>query len=325
MDGQDHVFVVNRRDITDEEKETSSSAPSIIKFDTAGDVVGSWGDQTTVPNSIHGCFVDRPGNVWVAGNSDGMVQKYSPRRQAAPADRHSAAVRHRRRQRAAAKATNTAQRSAATCRRHGDRSGQRRHLCRRRLRQPARRGVRQGGQVPAPVGPPGDAGGNAEGRRRRVRRGGALRRHRATPGWSTCATARATACRCSTRSATSSATSGSATAGTAARQARHGVVDRVLARSAAEVHVRDERRATSRCTSSITRAEKILSSFGRPGHQLGDFTHGHTHRGRFARQHLRRGDELGPAHPEVQGPGRAVMLTIPSPRTNAVMLPLACR
>src|SRR5262245_49454761 len=75
---QDHVYVVNRRDITDEEKETSISAPSIIKFDPAGNVVGSWGDQSTVPGSIHGCEVDRDNNVWVAGNGDGVVQKYSP-------------------------------------------------------------------------------------------------------------------------------------------------------------------------------------------------------------------------------------------------------
>jgi sugar lactone lactonase YvrE len=75
---QDHIYVVNRRNITDEEKETSISAPSIIKFDTAGNVVGSWGDQNTVPNSIHGCIVDRDNNVYVAGNSDAVVQKYAP-------------------------------------------------------------------------------------------------------------------------------------------------------------------------------------------------------------------------------------------------------
>src|SRR5215203_4596521 len=75
---QDHIYVVNRRNITDEEKETSISAPSIIKFDTDGNVVGSWGDQNTVPNSIHGCFVDHDKNVYVAGNSDGIVQKYAP-------------------------------------------------------------------------------------------------------------------------------------------------------------------------------------------------------------------------------------------------------
>src|SRR3954466_12984657 len=55
---QDHIYVVNRRNITNEEKETSVSAPSIIKFDSAGNVVGSWGDEKTVPNSIHGCAID---------------------------------------------------------------------------------------------------------------------------------------------------------------------------------------------------------------------------------------------------------------------------
>jgi DNA-binding beta-propeller fold protein YncE len=75
---QDHIYVVNRRNITDEEKETSVSAPSIIKFDSAGNVVGSWGDEKTVPNSIHGCVIDKDNNVYVAGNSDGVIQKYSP-------------------------------------------------------------------------------------------------------------------------------------------------------------------------------------------------------------------------------------------------------
>src|SRR5215468_1543402 len=64
LGARDEIFVVNRGDITDEEKETSSSAPSIIKFDTDGNVLGSWGDKTTVPDSIHGCFVDRLGNIF---------------------------------------------------------------------------------------------------------------------------------------------------------------------------------------------------------------------------------------------------------------------
>jgi DNA-binding beta-propeller fold protein YncE len=76
--GGDYVYVVNRRNITDEEKETSISAPSIIKFDTEGNVAGSWGDDSTVPRSIHGCFVDQENNVWVAGNADGAIQKYAP-------------------------------------------------------------------------------------------------------------------------------------------------------------------------------------------------------------------------------------------------------
>src|SRR3977135_3956068 len=75
---EDAVYVVNRRNITDEEKETSISAPSIIKFDPDGKVVGSWGDPTTAPRPILGCFVDHEKNVWVAGNGDGVIQKYAP-------------------------------------------------------------------------------------------------------------------------------------------------------------------------------------------------------------------------------------------------------
>ena len=39
VDSHDHVIVVNRGDITDEEKETSLQAPPIIMFDAAGNVV----------------------------------------------------------------------------------------------------------------------------------------------------------------------------------------------------------------------------------------------------------------------------------------------
>ena len=76
IDAQDNVYVVNRRDITDEEKETSISAPSVIKFDPAGNMVASWGDAAIIPRSIHGCATDRDSNLWVAGNGDGIIQKY---------------------------------------------------------------------------------------------------------------------------------------------------------------------------------------------------------------------------------------------------------
>jgi DNA-binding beta-propeller fold protein YncE len=74
----DNVYVVNRQDITREEQETSTPAPAIIKFSPAGDVIASWGTPKTVPGSIHGCFVDLAGNIWVAGNGDAMIQKYGP-------------------------------------------------------------------------------------------------------------------------------------------------------------------------------------------------------------------------------------------------------
>lgn len=77
---------------------TASSIPSppIVAFDEDGRVVTSFGDATlfqpgdltlppgaepggakVMPHGAHGCFVDYQDNVWVGGNADGVVQKYS--------------------------------------------------------------------------------------------------------------------------------------------------------------------------------------------------------------------------------------------------------
>jgi sugar lactone lactonase YvrE len=76
-DAHDHIVVVDRRNITKEEAETSQAAPPIMMFDTTGKLVASWGDPNVVPNSIHGCAFDKENNVWVAGNDDGILQKYT--------------------------------------------------------------------------------------------------------------------------------------------------------------------------------------------------------------------------------------------------------
>ena len=76
-DAHDHLVVTNRRDITAEEAETSLQAPSVLVFDTAGALVHSFGDADTVPNVVHGCFVDHENNIWLTGNGDGIVQKWS--------------------------------------------------------------------------------------------------------------------------------------------------------------------------------------------------------------------------------------------------------
>ncbi|HSU62951.1 MAG TPA: beta-propeller fold lactonase family protein [Burkholderiales bacterium] len=74
----------------------SKASPPVIEFDTEGNVVRAWGNPALVPagtigpagnniggqnavlpNSIHGCFVDYQDNIWIGGNGDGVVQKYS--------------------------------------------------------------------------------------------------------------------------------------------------------------------------------------------------------------------------------------------------------
>ena len=105
VDSQDHVFVVTRgfqtgglaspegvggADPKTGQFAKSKASPPVIEFDQEGNVANSWGDPSIVPagqphagqnavlpNGIHGCFVDYQDNVWIGGNGDGVVQKYS--------------------------------------------------------------------------------------------------------------------------------------------------------------------------------------------------------------------------------------------------------
>ena len=77
VDSRDHVFIVTRGNLVNS-PETLDSVPAapVIEFDTAGNVVNAWGDRNVLPNGLHGCFIDYQDNVWIAGNGDGIVQKY---------------------------------------------------------------------------------------------------------------------------------------------------------------------------------------------------------------------------------------------------------
>jgi hypothetical protein len=102
IDSQDHLFIVTRGFQTGGlvspegvggKFMKSRPSPPVIEFDEEGNVVNAWGDPSLVPastpagpndgknavlpNGIHGCFVDYQDNVWIAGNGDGVVQKYT--------------------------------------------------------------------------------------------------------------------------------------------------------------------------------------------------------------------------------------------------------
>ena len=62
VDGNDHI---------------AQAAPPVMEFDQTGNVVNSWGDRQVMAESLHGCSFDAQGNIWIAGNGDGFVQKYS--------------------------------------------------------------------------------------------------------------------------------------------------------------------------------------------------------------------------------------------------------
>ncbi|MGE4657889.1 MAG: 6-bladed beta-propeller [Gammaproteobacteria bacterium] len=77
VDSHDHITIVDRRNITEEETETAIPAPPIMMFNLEGELINSFGDPNLVPIGIHACFYDTGDNVWVAGNQDSIAQKYS--------------------------------------------------------------------------------------------------------------------------------------------------------------------------------------------------------------------------------------------------------
>ena len=89
IDSHDHIVTVNRgflrNGLLAQEGDHSIPAPPVIMYDTDGSIVRSWGDATltpegaaaVLPGGIHGCFADFEDNIWIAGNADGVVQKWS--------------------------------------------------------------------------------------------------------------------------------------------------------------------------------------------------------------------------------------------------------
>jgi hypothetical protein len=77
IDSHDHVFTINRGNLQAPETVVAIASPPVIEFDRQGNVANAWGNRDVLPNGLHGCFVDHEDNVWIAGNGDGIVQKYS--------------------------------------------------------------------------------------------------------------------------------------------------------------------------------------------------------------------------------------------------------
>ncbi len=79
VDSHDHVVVLDRRSITADQAQRGFVPTSpILMFDVEGDLIAHWGDPDSVPiERVHGCTFDTDDNLWITGNRDGIVQKYS--------------------------------------------------------------------------------------------------------------------------------------------------------------------------------------------------------------------------------------------------------
>ena len=82
VDSRDHVFILNRRNLTGFEMQAGTASPAVIEFDRGGNVVNGWPPEPRpmpdpfLPDGLHGIFVDHEDNVWIGGNGDAIVQKY---------------------------------------------------------------------------------------------------------------------------------------------------------------------------------------------------------------------------------------------------------
>jgi hypothetical protein len=76
IDAFDNIVVCNRQDITEEEAESGENAPMVIVFDIEGKVVKHWGDKEKMPIKPERLNIDFQRNIWITGQRDGMLQKY---------------------------------------------------------------------------------------------------------------------------------------------------------------------------------------------------------------------------------------------------------
>jgi DNA-binding beta-propeller fold protein YncE len=93
VDGENHIWLLQRpnSDTVDElgaaqtppRSECCISAPPILEFDVQGNLLRSFGGPGQGydwPTSEHGIFIDKKGNIWIAGNApvDRQVLKFGP-------------------------------------------------------------------------------------------------------------------------------------------------------------------------------------------------------------------------------------------------------
>ena len=92
VDGQDHIWVLQRPASSSRVElgaaqnppmsDCCNKTPSLLEFDSAGNVIRSWGGQGFVkdwPSTEHAIWVDKSGNVWISGSGadDRQVLKFT--------------------------------------------------------------------------------------------------------------------------------------------------------------------------------------------------------------------------------------------------------
>lgn len=78
IDSRDHVYLLNRQNVVEDDLDGARLAPPVIELDPEGRVVRGWGDPDLIGGRLHDCHVDNQGNIWLVAAATGYIQKYSP-------------------------------------------------------------------------------------------------------------------------------------------------------------------------------------------------------------------------------------------------------
>ena len=78
VDARDHVYLLNRQNVVEDDLDGARLAPPIIELDPEGEVVRGWGDAELLGGRLHDCHADADGNLWIVASATGHIQKYDP-------------------------------------------------------------------------------------------------------------------------------------------------------------------------------------------------------------------------------------------------------
>lgn len=77
IDSRDHVYLLNRQNVVEDDLDGARLAPPVIELDPDGAVVRGWGDPGLIGGRLHDCHVDSDGDIWLVAAATGYLQKYS--------------------------------------------------------------------------------------------------------------------------------------------------------------------------------------------------------------------------------------------------------
>ena len=78
VDDRDHVYLLNRQNVVEDDLDGARLAPPIIELDPEGTVVRGWGDPELLGGRLHDCHADADDNLWIIAAATGHIQKYDP-------------------------------------------------------------------------------------------------------------------------------------------------------------------------------------------------------------------------------------------------------